>query len=93
MGTWHLQHRNSFGDPIRRAIWHLRNRYIGRYSFIGVVGFGLTMMLSIGLVLYGITHQPLTPPGPPAKVQRSVIYPVGYVPVPGPSQGPSTQGG
>jgi len=78
---------------IRRKIWNLQNRYIGRYSFAGIAIFALSMVLSIGLVVFGIASQPSTPPGTPASVQRSVVYPTGDIPVPGPSVGPSTQEG
>jgi predicted transcriptional regulator with HTH domain len=87
-----LRSRRAF-DPIRNAISDLRSRYIGRYSFGGVAVFGLSMMLSIGLVAFGIANEPVTPQGSPADVQRSVVYPTGGIPVPGPSLGPSTQGG
>lgn len=80
-------------EPIRRAIWYLQNRYIGRYSLGGIAAFALSVILSIGLVVFGITHQPATAPGLPADVQRLVVYPTGDIPVPGPSLGPSTQEG
>ena len=76
-------------ELIKTAIWHLQSRY----SLGGIAAFALSVMLSIGLVVFGIAHQPATSPGLPAEVQRSVVYPAGDIPVPGPSLGPSKQDG
>ena len=72
---------------IQRAIWYLRDRY----SFGGIAAFVLSMVLAVGLVVFGLAAQSPAPPGLPADVERSVVFPTGDIPVPGPSTGPSEQ--